>query len=65
MLLLGNNPLDLAALVATARRTRGIVLFHFAGTLAVDSAGVALAAMGLLRPLLAALLHVSSALALS
>jgi cation transport ATPase len=32
------------------------------GTLAVDSAGVALAAVGLLNPLLAALIHVSSEL---
>ena len=63
VLLLGNNLLDLVSLVATARRARGIILFNFAGTLAVDAAGVALAALGLLSPLLAALLHVSSELA--
>jgi Cd2+/Zn2+-exporting ATPase/Cu+-exporting ATPase len=35
---------------------------NFAGTLAVDAAGVALAAFGYLNPVLAALIHVSSEL---
>jgi Cd2+/Zn2+-exporting ATPase/Cu+-exporting ATPase len=35
---------------------------NFTGTLAVDSVGVLLAAFGLLNPVLAALIHVSSEL---
>lgn len=63
VLLIGNNLLDLVELLNTARRARGIVMFNFAGTLAVDAAGVALAAIGVLSPLLAAIVHVSSELA--
>jgi cation transport ATPase len=36
---------------------------NFAGTLAVDSVGVGLAAFGLLSPLLAAFIHVASEMA--
>ena len=36
---------------------------NFAGTIAVDSVGIALAAFGLLNPLFAAFIHVSSELA--
>jgi cation transport ATPase len=46
-----------------ARRCRRIIWFNFAGTLAVDSLGMGLAAAGLLNPLLAAFIHVSSELA--
>jgi len=45
-----------------ARRCRGIIMANFAGTLAVDSVGVVLAAMGFLNPVWAALIHVSSEL---
>jgi Cd2+/Zn2+-exporting ATPase/Cu+-exporting ATPase len=62
VVLLGN---DLARLVDTlvlARRTRGIIWQNFAGTLTVDAIGMALAAVGVLGPLLAAFIHVSSEL---
>jgi P-type E1-E2 ATPase len=62
-LLLGNNLLDCADLLATAPRCRRIISFNFAGTLAVDLAVVALAAVGIMTPLLAAVLHVTSEMA--
>jgi P-type E1-E2 ATPase len=60
VLLLGNDLLDCAGLLQIARRCRRIILFNFAGTLAVDALGVALAAIGVLSPLLAAIIHVTS-----
>jgi heavy metal translocating P-type ATPase len=63
VLLLGNHFGDLADLLDTARRCRRIILFNFGGTLAVDAVGVVLAAAGLLSPLLAAVIHVSSEMA--
>jgi Cd2+/Zn2+-exporting ATPase/Cu+-exporting ATPase len=63
VLLLGNNLLDCVDLLETARRCRRIIFFNFAGTLAVDLAGVALAAVSILTPLLAAVLHVTSEMA--
>jgi P-type Cu+ transporter len=54
---------DCAELLATARRCRRIIYFNFGGTLLVDAVGVALAAAGILTPLLAAMLHVSSEMA--
>ncbi len=63
VVLLGNDLGKLAATVGIARRCRRIILFNFAGTLAVDGVGVGLAAFGLLDPLLAALIHVGSELA--
>ena len=46
-----------------ARRCRRIIWFNFVGTLLVDSVGVGLAAFGMLNPLFAAFIHVSSELA--
>src|SRR5579863_3432163 len=43
-----------------ARRVRRTIWQNFAGTLAVDALGIVLAALGLLGPLLAAFIHVSS-----
>ena len=63
VLLLGNHLPDFAELLNTARRCRRIILFNFAGTLAVDGLGIVLAAMGILSPLLAAFLHISSEMA--
>jgi P-type Cu+ transporter len=54
---------DLSKLVETlriARRCRRTILQNFIGTLAVDRVGVGMAAFGLLNPLLAAFIHVSS-----
>ena len=62
VVLLGNDLLRFAEVLKLARRCRAIILANFAGTLAVDSVGVALAAFGLLNPVLAALIHVSSEL---
>ena len=62
IVLLGN---DLARFVETlriARRTRGIIVQNFVGTLAVDGVGIVLAALGFLNPLLAAFIHVASEL---
>ncbi|HZS60279.1 MAG TPA: cation-translocating P-type ATPase [Gemmatimonadaceae bacterium] len=63
IVLLGNDLSTFADVVQLARRTRNIIRFNFAGTIAVDAVGVALAAAGLLNPLLAAFIHVASELA--
>jgi Cd2+/Zn2+-exporting ATPase/Cu+-exporting ATPase len=62
VVLLGNDLLRFAEVLKLARRCRAIIMANFAGTLAVDSVGVALAAFGFLNPVLAALIHVSSEL---
>lgn len=54
---------DLAGLTRTvrlARRARRIVLTNFVGTIGVDLLGMVLAAVGLLGPVLAAVVHVTS-----
>lgn len=56
---------DLSKLVETlriARRCRRTIMQNFVGTLVVDSIGVGMAAFGMLNPLLAAFIHVSSEL---
>ena len=63
VILIGNNLVDCAELLSLARRCRRIILFNFFGTLIVDAIGVALAAVSILTPLLAAIVHVSSELA--
>lgn len=60
--LLGNDLLRFTEVLKIARRARNIIYANFAGTLLVDGAGVGLAAFGLLNPVLAALIHVSSEL---
>jgi cation transport ATPase len=62
VVLLGNDLLRFAGVLKIARRCRSIIMANFIGTLAVDSVGVGLAAFGLLNPVLAALIHVSSEL---
>jgi heavy metal translocating P-type ATPase len=62
VVLLGNDLVRFVEVLKIARRCRSIIYANFAGTLAVDSVGVALAAFGLLNPVLAALIHVSSEL---
>jgi cation transport ATPase len=62
VVLLGNDLLRFAEVLKLSRRCRAIIMANFAGTLAVDAVGVALAAMGLLNPVWAALIHVSSEL---
>ena len=63
VVLLGNDLLKFVETVRVARRARRIILQNFGGTLAVDAVGMAFAATGLLSPLLAALVHVTSELA--
>jgi len=63
VILLGNDLVDCAGLLSLARRCRRIILFNFFGTLIVDAIGVALAAVSILTPLMAAIVHVSSELA--
>jgi Cd2+/Zn2+-exporting ATPase/Cu+-exporting ATPase len=62
VVLLGNDLLRFAEVLKISRRCRAIIMANFTGTLAVDSVGVGLAAFGLLNPVLAALIHVSSEL---
>ena len=62
VVLLGNDLVRFAEVLKGARRCRKIIMANFAGTLGVDSVGVLLAAFGLLNPVLAALIHVTSEL---
>jgi P-type E1-E2 ATPase len=62
VVLLGNDLAKFAETLAIARRTRRIIWANFAGTIGVDTLGIALAAVGLLNPLLAAFIHVASEL---
>jgi Cd2+/Zn2+-exporting ATPase/Cu+-exporting ATPase len=61
--LIGNDLLKFAEAVQVARRCHRIVMTNFFGTLVVDGIGVGLSAFGLLGPVLAAVIHVSSELA--
>jgi Cd2+/Zn2+-exporting ATPase/Cu+-exporting ATPase len=63
VVLLGNDLLDFVTALKIAKRVHRTIMINFAGTLAVDGAGVLLAALGFLSPLLAAFIHVSSELA--
>lgn len=62
IMLIGNDLLRLVDTIKISRRCRRIIMQNFGGTLAVDSVGVGLAAFGLLNPLFAAFIHVSSEL---
>jgi Cd2+/Zn2+-exporting ATPase/Cu+-exporting ATPase len=63
VVLLGNDLARFAETMKIARRVRRIVWQNFAGTIAVDAAGMVLAGLGLLGPLLAAFIHVASEMA--
>jgi heavy metal translocating P-type ATPase len=63
VILIGNDLSKLVETLRVARRCRGIIMQNFVGTLFVDSIGVGMAAFGLLNPLLAAFIHVTSELA--
>ena len=62
VVLIGSDLSKLRETLRTARRCRRTIMQNFVGTIAVDSVGVGLAAFGLLNPLLAAFIHVSSEL---
>jgi len=63
VVLLGNDLARFAQTLGIARRTRRIIWANFAGTIGVDAVGIVLAAVGLLNPLFAAFIHVTSELA--
>jgi Cu+-exporting ATPase len=60
VVLLGNDLDKFAETVRIARWTRRVIWQNFAGTIAVDLVGIAMAASGLLHPALAAFIHVTS-----
>jgi len=62
VLLIGNDLTKFVATMKTARWCRAVILQNFYGTLAVDAVGIGLAAAGVINPLLAAFIHVSSEL---
>jgi P-type Cu+ transporter len=62
VVLIGNDLSKFVDTLRIARQTRRTIRQNFAGTLAVDTVGIALAAAGLLTPLLAAFIHVTSEL---
>ncbi len=63
VILIGSDLSKLVETLRVARRCHGIIMQNFVGTLVVDSIGVGMAALGLLNPLLAAFIHVTSELA--
>jgi heavy metal translocating P-type ATPase len=63
VILIGSDLSKLVETLRVARRCHGIIMQNFVGTLVVDSIGVGMAAFGLLNPLLAAFIHVTSELA--
>jgi heavy metal translocating P-type ATPase len=63
VILIGSDLSKLVETLRVARRCRRIIMQNFVGTLVVDSIGVGMAACGLLNPLLAAFIHVTSELA--
>jgi heavy metal translocating P-type ATPase len=60
VVLISSDLADLTEAVRTARRGRRIVLANFVGTIGVDLVGMALAAFGVIGPLVAAIIHVGS-----
>jgi P-type E1-E2 ATPase len=63
VVLIGNDLSRFVATLRIARKCRSVIMQNFYGTLLVDAAGIVLAALGFLHPLLAAFIHVSSELA--
>jgi cation transport ATPase len=60
VVLISSDLADLTEAVRTARRGGRIVLANFVGTIGVDLVGMALAAFGVIGPLVAAIIHVGS-----
>ncbi|HXP94040.1 MAG TPA: cation-translocating P-type ATPase [Candidatus Binatia bacterium] len=63
VVLIGNDLEKLVETLRIARRARRIVLQNFVGTIVVDAIGMIFAGLGLLGPLAAAFVHVTSELA--
>jgi heavy metal translocating P-type ATPase len=62
VVLIGNDLAKFVDTVRIARNCRRIIMQNFYGTLIVDTIGIGLAAVGILNPLLAAFIHVTSEL---
>lgn len=62
VVLLGNDLMTFTQTLSLARHTRAIIWQNFSGTIIIDLVGMGLAAFGLLNPLLAAFIHVTSEL---
>ncbi len=62
IVLIGSDLSNFVETVRIARRCMKIIIQNFYGTIVVDSFGVLLAGFGMLNPLLAAFIHVSSEL---
>ena len=62
IVLIGNDLEKFVDTVRIARNCRRIILQNFYGTLIVDAIGIGLTAVGILNPLLAAFIHVTSEL---
>lgn len=60
IVLISSDLADLTTTVEVARRARRTVTTNFVGTVAVDLVGMLLAALGVLGPVLAAIVHVGS-----
>ncbi|SHI49811.1 heavy metal-(Cd/Co/Hg/Pb/Zn)-translocating P-type ATPase [Actinomyces denticolens] len=60
IVLVGSDPLSLARTIRIARRARRVIMANFIGTIAVDAVAMGLAALGMLGPIAAALVHVGS-----
>ena len=60
VVLISSDLADLTRTVQTARRARRTVMTNFIGTITVDLLGMGLAALGLLNPVAAAVVHVTS-----
>jgi heavy metal translocating P-type ATPase len=63
VLLIGNDLRKFVDALKTARWCRAVIFQNFYGTLIVDGVGIVLAAFGMINPLVAAFIHVSSELA--
>jgi len=62
VVLIGNDLLTFVDTLRLARRTHGIILQNVVGTVIVDGVGIALAAIGVVTPVIAAAIHVTSVL---
>ncbi len=60
MILPTNNLLKVATAMQISKKVMGVIRFNFWGTIVVDSFGIGLALLGLLSPMVAALIHVGS-----
>jgi Cd2+/Zn2+-exporting ATPase/Cu+-exporting ATPase len=62
VVVLGNDLLTFVDVLRLARRTHAIILQNVVGTVIVDGVGIALAAIGVVTPVIAAAIHVTSVL---